>query len=83
MQITKWDGRCDTGGDVVLISPRGIYVPNPGPVILDTHGELVWIESKYGQVMNLQIQAYKGQDFITFWSGTSHGPYSNGSYYIV
>jgi len=65
------------------MSPRGVNVPNPGPVILDSRGNLVWSEGKFGQAMNLQVQRYKGEDFLTFWSGTSGGPHSNGSYYMV
>ena len=83
VQVTKWDDRCGSEGAVLLISPRGVSVPHPGPVVLDTQGNLIWMEGKFGQAMNLQVQQYKGQDFITFWSGSSHGPHSNGSYYMV
>jgi hypothetical protein len=83
VQVTRWDERCESDGSVLLISPRGVDVPKPGPVILDTKGNLIWMEEKFGQAMNLQVQTYQGQDFITFWSGTSHGPHSNGSYYMV
>lgn len=83
VQISQWDSRCESDGVVVLLSPRGVYVPNPGPVIVDARGELIWLEGKYGQAMNLQVQKYKGQDYLTFWSGTSHGAHSNGSYYMV
>ncbi|KAK0124592.1 hypothetical protein ONS95_009541 [Cadophora gregata] len=82
-QISQWDPRCDQDGGLILLSPRGINVPNPGPVILDPRGNLVWSEGKFGQAMNLQVQRYKEEDFLTFWSGTSHGPHSNGSYYML
>jgi len=82
-QISQWDPRCDKDGGLILMSPRGVNVPNPGPVILDSRGNLVWSEGKFGQAMNLQVQRYKGEDFLTFWSGTSGGPHSNGSYYMV
>ncbi|KAG4441066.1 hypothetical protein IFR05_003420 [Cadophora sp. M221] len=82
-QISQWDPQCDNDGSLILLSPRGVNVPNPGPVILDPRGNLVWSEGKFGQAMNLQVQRYKGEDFLTFWSGTSHGPHSNGSYYML
>ncbi|KAF8850842.1 hypothetical protein BDZ45DRAFT_167713 [Acephala macrosclerotiorum] len=83
VQISQWDSRCESDGAVVLLSPRGVYVPNPGPVIVDSRGELIWLEGKYGEAMNLRVQRYEGQDYLTFWSGTSHGAHSNGSYYML
>lgn len=35
----RWDSSCD--GGYVLISPGGGSVPHPGPMILDSRGELV------------------------------------------
>ncbi|CZT51380.1 uncharacterized protein RSE6_12517 [Rhynchosporium secalis] len=82
VQISQWDPRCDDGS-LILMSPRGVNVPNPGPVILDPRGNLVWSEGKFGQAMNLQVQRYRGEDFLTFWTGESHGPHSNGSYIML
>lgn len=83
IQTSKRDSRCEGDGALVLLSPRGVHVPNPGPVIVDARGRLVWAEGKFGQAMNLQVQRYKGQDYLTFWSGTSSGAHSNGSYYMA
>jgi hypothetical protein len=44
---------------------------------------LIWMEDKFGQVMNFNVQKYKGQDFITFWTGSDHAAHSNGSYMLV
>lgn len=81
LKITRWDSRCDSGN--LLLSPRGKAVPAPGPVMLDARGNLIWMEDKFGQVMNFNVQKYKGQDFITFWTGTDHAAHSNGSYMLV
>ena len=83
VRITKWDARCDSEDTYVLLSPHGRSVPNPGPVILDARGNLVWMNDRFGKTMNFQVQAYNGADYLTFWSGTSEGPHSNGSYYMV
>jgi hypothetical protein len=40
------------------------------------------MEERFGQAMNFQVQTYKGQDYLTFWSGTSEGAHSNGSSYM-
>jgi hypothetical protein len=80
-KITHWDSRCEDGN--ILLSPRGKAVPSPGPVMLDARGNLIWMEDRFGQVMNFQVQKYKGQDYLTFWMGTDHAAHSNGSYLLV
>jgi hypothetical protein len=80
-RITQWDSRCDDGS--ILLSPRGMAVPSPGPVMLDAKGNLVWMENRFGQAMNFQVQKYRGQDYLTFWRGTDNGPHANGSYLLV
>jgi hypothetical protein len=80
-KITQWDSRCDDGN--ILLSPRGKAVPRPGPVMLDAKGNLIWMEDRFGQAMNFQVQKYKGQDYLTFWRGTDHAAHSNGSYVLV
>jgi hypothetical protein len=57
----------------LFITPRGPWVTGRarGPAILDSRGELVWIENeKFTQAMNLNVQQYKGQDYLTFWTKT-------------
>ncbi|RVX72947.1 hypothetical protein B0A52_03300 [Exophiala mesophila] len=69
-KITKWDSRCDTGGSL-LLTPRGPWVTGAarGPVILDPRGNLVWMgNGQFEQAMNLNVQKYKGQDYLTFWT---------------
>ncbi|RDW75600.1 hypothetical protein BP5796_06421 [Coleophoma crateriformis] len=83
MNILQWDARCERDGAYVLISPRGYQVENPGPIMLDNRGNLVWTETRFGQVTNLQVQQYRGESYLTFWAGASYGPHSNGSYYML
>jgi hypothetical protein len=75
-KITQWDPRCDSG--TLLLSPRARAVSAPGPVMLYARGNLIWMEDKFEQAMNLNVQKYKGQDFMTFWMGTDHAAHSNG-----
>lgn len=68
-KVTKWDSRCDTGNHL-LLTPRGPLVSGKarGPVILDSKGNLVWMDNdKFEQAMNLNVQTYKGEDYLTFW----------------
>ena len=83
VKITKWDDQCDSDGALIFIAPRGKSVTKPGPVILDVKGNLIWTETKYGEVFNLQVQSYRGEDYLTFWSGFTEAAHSNGSYYLV
>lgn len=84
VNFVKWDERCDDGG-YYLISPNGKYVTYPGPVILDSRGNLVWTSDRYEHVSNLNIQTYKGRRYLTFWSshiGVIDG-YGRGVYYML
>lgn len=72
---------CDS--TFTFISPRGRSVPKPGPIILDSEGELVWMEDRFGQAMDFRVQQYRGEDYLTFWAGTDSGTHGTGSYYMV
>jgi len=85
--FARWSPRCDDGL-LYFITPRGWSLPDPGPMILDHQGELIW--SKHfdnlfgGQAYDLMVQEYQGQDYLTFWLGDDrvrgHG---SGFYYMV
>lgn len=81
VNILKQDARCDDG--YTFIEPRGTYVDTPGPVILDNSGNLVWMQTMWGQTMDLKVQHYQGKDYITFWRGTDSGTFGSGSYIMV
>ena len=61
---------------------------NPGPMIFDGDGSLIWSEyfsNQFGgQAYDLKVQRYRGDDFLTFWLGDDtvrgHGA---GHYYTV
>lgn len=38
-------------------------------MLLDSNGDLVWSHSERGNIHNVQVQQYKGRDYITFWVG--------------
>ncbi|KAF7167011.1 hypothetical protein CNMCM6106_002591 [Aspergillus hiratsukae] len=70
-------------GQYTLIAPRGAAVPDPGPMIIDQDGHLVWTKH-YGQTYNVNVYSYKGHDYLTFWVGNDgivgHG---DGTYYML
>ncbi|KAG4027953.1 hypothetical protein MFRU_025g00200 [Monilinia fructicola] len=67
-----------------VFSPRGKSVSEPGAMILDSAGNLIWSKGGYDQVYNLQVQEYLGEKYLTFWAGTDavqgHGA---GVYYML
>lgn len=81
VNILQSDERCDAA--YTFIEPRGDSVPYPGPIILDNEGSLVWMETKYGQAMDLKVQTYKGNDYITFWHGGDSGWFGRGYYLML
>ncbi|KIW46665.1 uncharacterized protein PV06_02317 [Exophiala oligosperma] len=76
-KITQWDSRCDYGN--LFFTPRGPWVQGAarGPIITDPRGNLVWMDNhRFEQAMNFNVQKYRGQDYLTFWTKhrkTKHG----------
>ncbi|KAI1350540.1 Arylsulfotransferase-domain-containing protein [Xylaria sp. FL0043] len=84
LNFPQWDEQ-KCGDGYYLIAQKGKLVSDTGPTILNSRGELVWADDSYGVVFNLQIQIYKGEHYITFWSspeGSTHG-YGRGTYYML
>jgi hypothetical protein len=70
----KWEDSCE--GGYILFGPNGPSVDQPGPVMMDTNGELVWMTDEWGIIMDFNVQEYKGKNYLTFWYGHKAG--SNG-----
>ena len=77
----RWDDECDNG--FIFVTPQGKSVEHPGPMILNSQGNLVWMSAEFGVVMNLNMQEYKGQSYLTFWAGRKDGTFGSGAYYMV
>ncbi|RMZ76715.1 hypothetical protein DV737_g4715, partial [Chaetothyriales sp. CBS 132003] len=77
-------GSCHDDGLFFMLAIRGWAVPKPAPMILDGRGSLVWTGPSYVQPYNLQVQTYRGEQFLTFWAGNDgvkgHG---SGLYYML
>ena len=79
--LVKWDDQCDSGN--VFVTLNGASIEHPGPSVLDARGGLVWTTDEYGTVLNMRLQWYKGEKYITFWAGTKSGTMGQGSYYML
>ena len=82
ISVLQWHDRCDDGGQIV-IGPYGDWWETPGPMILDSRGNLIWTTRDYDVVTNVQIQEYRGEQFITFWAGTKEGAKGKGAMYML
>lgn len=87
INFLEWDPRCNDGLPY-FITPRGWGIGNPGPMILDQRGDLIWarhFDNQYGgQAYDFKVQKYGNKDYLTFWLGDDrvrgHG---SGSYYML
>jgi len=82
VNIRQWDDRCEDGR-YVLLTPRGRSVPSPGPILLDNKGAMIWSGKEFGMVSDLKVQKYRGEDYLTFWTGRDDGTHGYGVYYMV
>ena len=81
VEILQWDARCDQR--LTFLTPRGLSVPTPGPMILDAKENLIWMEQRWGMSTDLQVQHYQGNAYLTFWAGIDEVSLGRGSYYMV
>ena len=87
VNFLQWHPECDDGL-YYFISPRGWKVKDPGPMILDGQGNLIFskhFDNKFGgQAYDFKVQRYLGEDYLTFWLGDDtvrgHGA---GHYYML
>jgi len=68
-----------------VLATHGILVEHAGPMLIDPDdGHQIWFLEGYGTTYNLDIQTYRGEDYLTWWTGDNalrdHG---KGYYYMV
>lgn len=84
LNLITWGPQCHVEDEYFFLAPRGLLVGPVGPVILDTHGHMIWHREDFGVAYNFDVQQYMGQDVLTFWSGDDMaGGHGSGYYYIV
>jgi hypothetical protein len=83
LNVLQWDSACDDGF-YIMFTPRGGAVKEPGAMIMNSRGDLVWWKGGYNEVYNLQVQEWKGDHYLTFWAGDDTvGGHGAGFYYMV
>lgn len=79
--LARDDQRCSR--EQLFLATRGSDT-EPGAVILDHTGELVWRQPRMAaEVHDFRVQEYNGERFLTFWAGTPDGGGKQGHWYMV
>lgn len=81
VEISPADAKCDPR--YTFLAPRGDSVEHPGPMILDAHGELVWMKHERGKTQDFKVQRFKGPDYLTYWLGDKDHDNGRGSWLMV
>ncbi|KAI3391122.1 hypothetical protein diail_7931 [Diaporthe ilicicola] len=81
-EFPRWDARCSQ--EYVFFGWRGHEVEEPGAVILDNKGELVWRQTGSDIDQNdVRPQMYRGERFLTFQMDGPNGNKSQGYWYMM
>lgn len=81
-EFPRWDARCSQ--EYVFLGWRGHEVEEPGAVILDNKGELVWRQTGSDIDQNdVRPQIYRGETFVTFQMDGPNGNKSQGYWYMM
>jgi len=81
LSVSRSDPSVQDG--VVFLGVGGQSVSNGGPTIMDMEGNLMWTTDQYPNAMNVQTQWYRGNEYLTFWSGEKLQESGLGSCYMV
>ncbi|PSR81347.1 ASST-domain-containing protein, partial [Coniella lustricola] len=83
LEFPRWDARCSQ--DPVFFGWRGHEVDEPGAVILDAHGDLVWRNTDAANIdqNDVRPQLYRGERFLTFQMDGPAGNQSQGYWYML
>lgn len=74
--------RAPAGEGYVFLGVK-MGAPQPAPLIVDTHGNLVWMDPSAGTVDDVRVQQYDGQPVLTYWTGKGKAGYGYGSYVLL
>lgn len=81
-EFPRWDARCSQ--DPVFLGWRGHNVDEPGAVILDARGDLVWRHTGSMTDQNdVRPQMYRGERFLTFQMDGPDGDQTQGYWYML
>lgn len=68
IHIAQWHPSCDNSS-YVFLSPHAVRLADNMVLMLDARGNVVWYHQERGAVHNIQVQRFKGSEYITYWVG--------------
>jgi hypothetical protein len=53
--------------------------------MIENDGSLIWLDTRWDQAMDVTVQRYEDEDYITFWTGdgSSDGDFGLGTFIMV
>ncbi|KAJ5691144.1 hypothetical protein N7488_011879 [Penicillium malachiteum] len=82
VEVAKWDSRCSK--DYTFFAPHGSGVEDPGAMILDAQGNLVWrMKPQNEKIQDFRVQQYQGEPYLTYWHGKSMGGHGRGAWTML
>lgn len=84
VEVLTWNTRCESSR-YLFLGLRGDSIEHRGPMILDSHGQLVWMNEVGGVTVNVRPQKYRGEMYLTYWNGNIESVRGEGagSFYMV
>ena len=68
---------------LVLFNHFGKDIHQPALVISDHNGDIVYINNSLPSPINLDVQTYREEQYLTFWNGTWEETHGCGIFYMM
>ncbi|KAJ6102887.1 hypothetical protein N7486_005314 [Penicillium sp. IBT 16267x] len=82
VELATWSPRCSD--EYTFMAPHGNAVENPGAMILDSLGNLVWMmELRSDKIQDFRVQEYLGEQYLTYWHGEADGGHGRGAWSML
>lgn len=81
VEIVEWSSECDSR--YVFLAPKGDSISDPGPMIMDSRGELVWMKHNWEITQDFEVQRFGDEDYLTYWKGEMAEGRGEGSWHMV
>ncbi|KAJ5939760.1 hypothetical protein N7466_002894 [Penicillium verhagenii] len=82
VELAKWSPKCSD--DYTFMAPHGSAVENPGAMILDSRGNLVWMmKPRSDKTQDFRVQEYLGEQYLTYWHGAADNGHGRGAWSML
>ncbi|KAJ5637448.1 hypothetical protein N7490_007327 [Penicillium lividum] len=82
VELARWSPKCSD--DYTFMAPHGNAVNNPGAMILDSRGNLVWMmKPRPDKIQDFRVQEYLGEQYLTYWHGAADNGHGRGAWSML